>query len=179
MASKDRSRVKGRKESGSFTALPHAIFRSTAERPAPVAALSKMALALLVDLSQQFTGSNNGDLCAAPKILAPYGWRSRGTVDDALVELVALGFLVMTRQGGRNRASLFAVTWRGIDPGPHEARPDPVPCHLWKSELAHLRDPGFVRRWEKCQKRRRGGFASRYADKPSRYPDKSASSEAA
>jgi hypothetical protein len=137
-----------------------------------------MGLALLVDLSQQFTGSNNGDLSAAPKILQPFGWRSRGTVDDALVELVALGFLVQTRQGGRNRCSLYAVTWRGIDEGPHDARPDPVPCNLWRPELADQRDPGFIRRWEKCQQRRRGRSPSRYSDKPSRYSDKSVSSEA-
>jgi hypothetical protein len=159
--------------------LPHSIFRSTAERPAPVAALSKTALALLVDLAQQLNGSNNGNIAAAPATLAPYGWKSRGTVDDALVELVALGFLQPTRQGGRNRCSLYAVTWVGISEGPHDARPDPVPARLWLEEKAHLRDQAFVRRWEKCQARRRGGLPSRYPDKPSRYPDKSASSDAA
>lgn len=174
----DRRKAKGRREGGSFAALPHSIFRSTAERPAPAAALSKTALALLVDLAQQLNGSNNGNIAAAPATLTPYGWRSRGTVDDALVELVALGFIVQTRQGGRNRCSLYAVTWRGIDAGPHEARPDPIPCHLWKPDLAHLRDPNFIRRWEKCQQRRRGCLPSRYTDKPSRYADKSALHEA-
>jgi len=177
MPTQDRRKAKGRRQGGSFTALPHSLFRSTAEKPAPAAILSKKALALLVDLCQQLNGKNNGDLAAAPKTLAPYGWKSRGTLDKALVELVALGFLEQTRQGGRNRCSLYAVTWRGIDDGPHDAKPDPVPSNLWKPESAHLRDAVFVRRWQNAKKRRRGNSSSRYSDKPSRYSDKSATLE--
>jgi hypothetical protein len=173
MPSTNRSRVKGRRESASFTALPHNIFRSTPDRPAPVAMLSKPALALLVDLCQQFDGSNNGNFSAAPKTLAAYGWRSRGAVADALVELVALGFLVQTRQGGRNRCSLYAMTWRGMDEGPHDASPNPVPSNLWRAEHAHLRDPAFVRRWE-SRRHGHGQNASRHSDKCSRHSDKSA-----
>jgi hypothetical protein len=140
-----------------------------------VAALSTSARCLLVDLCHQYNGRNNGDIAAAPKTLEPFGWRSRGTVDDALVELIALGFLQQTRQGGRNRCSLYALTWRGIDEGPHDAPPNPVPSNLWKPDNAHQRDEVFIRRWQAVQQRRRGQNASRYSDKPSRYADKSAS----
>jgi hypothetical protein len=171
--SNDRGRVKGRKGSGSFTQLPHHIFRSAPGRPSPAAALSTSAKCLLVDLCHQYNGKNNGDIAAAPKTLEPYGWRSRGTVDDALVELVALGFLQQTRQGGRNRCSLYAITWQGIDEGPHDAPPNPVPSNLWKPDNAHLRDEVFLRRWHK-RKDGHGRNASRHADKPSRHADKSA-----
>lgn len=167
---------KGRKPGGSFTALPHHVFRASGDRPAPAAALSATARALLVDVCQQLNGRNNGNLSAAPKVLAPYGWTSRGTLDAALVELVAHGFLAPTRQGGRNRCSLFAVTWIGIDEGPHDAKPDPVPSRLWEAGKADQRDPEFRRRWLAICERRRGGKiknSSRYSDKASRYSDKS------
>ncbi len=74
--------------------------------------LSKKAFALLVDVSQQLNGKNNGDLSAAPSVMAVYNWRSRGAINDAIVELVALGFLQQTRQGGRNRCSLYGIGGR-------------------------------------------------------------------
>ncbi|MBK1643589.1 hypothetical protein CKO25_02730 [Thiocapsa imhoffii] len=145
-----------------------------------MAVLSKMARLLLIDVAHQFNGSNNGNLSMAPKTLAPYGWRSRGTLDKAIVELVAKGFLMQTRQGGRNRCSLFAMTWHGIDPGPHEAQTDPVPSRLWLSDREHLRDPIFVRRWQQVKTRAtEEKKASRVADKASRVADKSAKKKAA
>lgn len=173
MVTNSRRRAKGRRPSGTFCALPHHVFRSEPGKPAPAAALSKTALALLVDMAAQFNGSNNGNLSAAPKIMAAYGWHSQGTLTDALVEVVAFGFLTPTRQGGRNQCSLYALAWHGIDEGPHDTAPNPVPSRLWLSEQAHLRDPAFVRRWKEAQQRRRGKNTSRYSDKPSRYSDKS------
>ena len=181
MASNNRQRVKNRRPGGSFTALPHSVFRATGGHPAPVAVLSKAARCLLVDIAQQLTGSNNGNLAAAPRVMAPYGWTSRGTLDAALVECIAQGFLMQTRQGGRNRCSLYGVTWRGIDPGPHDARPDPVPARLWLPEHQGQRDPTFVRRWQAALSRRvsHDDLPSRYSDKPSRYSDKSDEADAA
>lgn len=156
MPSTNRSRVKNRATSGSFTALPHHLFRATGGKPPPAAVLSPRAHSLLIDIAQQLNGNNNGNLSAAPKVLAPYGrWTSRGTVDAALVELVALGFLEQTRQGGKNRCSLYAVTWLGIDEGPHDAGVNPVPSRLWLAENAPLRDQAWVRRWEDLQSRRK------------------------
>jgi len=177
MPSNDRGRVKGRRNGGTFTALPHHIFRPSGGNPAPASALSVRARCLLTDLCHQLNGSNNGDISAAPKTLASYGWQSHG-VGDLIAELVALGFLQQTRQGGRNRCSLFAVTWRGIDEGPHDTKPNPVPSQLWKPENEHLRDEVFLRRW----RRRRNGHgktASRHQGKASRHQGKSGETEAA
>jgi hypothetical protein len=148
-------KAKGRRNDHTFSAAPHSIFRARGQTPPPAAALGKMARCFLMDLMQQLNGRNNGDLTAAPKVMESYGWTSRGTLDAVLVECVALGFLEQTRQGGRNRCSLYAVTWKGIDEGPHDAKPDLVPSNLWKPENAHRRDQSFVVRWEKQQTRRR------------------------
>lgn len=179
MPSTDRGRVKGRKSGGTFAALPHHIFRASGDQAPPVARLSNSARLLLVDLCQQLNGRNNGNLSAAPKILEPYGWTSRGTLDAALVELVAAGFLVQTRQGGRNRCSLFAVTWTGIDEGPHDTQPDPIPSRLWETDKSGQRDETFLRRWQAIGRRRDKKISSRASDKPSRASDKSGSAEAA
>lgn len=178
MPTTDSVKAKGRRSKGTFASLPHSIFRPSGDRNAPTASLSNAAQLLLVHLNLQYNGRNNGNLSAAPRTLAPYGWKSRGSVNDAVVELVALGFLEQTRQGGRNRCSLYALTWMGIDDGPHDVKPNPVPSNLWKAENAHRRDDGFVRRWQQRRERRRGEVASRHADKPSRKADKSATDEA-
>jgi len=34
---------------------------------------------------------------------------------------------------------LFALTWHGIDEGPHDEKPNPVASALWKPENAQLR----------------------------------------
>jgi hypothetical protein len=147
MPSTNRARVKNRRNSGSFLRLPHDLFRASGGRPPPCTALSKQGRLLLVDIAMQFNGQNNGNLSAAPAIMRLYGWNSNGTITRGLEELCALGFLELTRQGGRNRASLYALTWVGIDAGPHDAAPNPQPSALWRAENAHLRDPHWVRRW--------------------------------
>lgn len=173
MAATTRQRAKGRGGS-TFLALPHTLFRASGGKPPPAAMLSEAARALLIDVARQFNGTNNGNLSAAPKIMVPYGWHSRGMLNDALVECVAQGFLELTRQGGRNRCSLFALTWLGIDEGPHDARRNPVPSQLWKPEHEERRDPLFLRRWQQILKRRgKITHPSRYSDKASRAADKS------
>ncbi|WP_295431920.1 hypothetical protein [uncultured Thiodictyon sp.] len=165
MAARSRSRAKGRSEGGSFAALPHALFRAQGDEPPPVARLSKLARLLLIDIAMQYRGGNNGNLSAAPKILEPYGWCSRGSIDKAISELVNEGFLQLTRQGGRNRCSLYALTWHGIDEGPHDEKPNPVSSALWKPENAQLRQ---------LRRPAQNTNASRVADKRSRVADKSA-----
>ncbi|MFE8032269.1 hypothetical protein [Thiohalocapsa marina] len=156
MAATSRQRVKGRKSNGSFCALPHSIFRARSDGGPPVAVLSARARALLVDLAMQYNGKNNGNLSAAPAVMASYGWTSQGTLADTIAELVAHGFLLQTRQGGRNQCSLFALTWVGIDDGPHDAQPDPVPSRLWEEGRTDMRDATFRRRWQNIRERRRG-----------------------
>ena len=176
--SSDRGRQKGRR-GGGFFALPHHVFRASGERPAPVAVISPAARAFLIDLCAQFNGRNNGNLSAAPKIMRLYGWKSGSRIDACVVELVVAGFLTLTRQGGRNRCSLYAVTWLGIDEGPHEVKADPVPSNLWHADKADQRDQAFISRWQKIQEGRRGEKPSLYAEKPSLYAEKSTREKAA
>ena len=93
-----------------FLALPQAVVDSS-----QFIAMSAPAVKLLIDLFAQFRGANNGDLCATWSLMKPRGWRSKGTLHAALQELLNAGFLLCTRQGGRNRASLYALTFMAID----------------------------------------------------------------
>lgn len=102
--------AKRRRESGNFVALPNVILRSK-----EFASLSPRALKLLFDLLAQYNLRNNGDLSIAWTLMAPRGWRSKATLHKAKQELLDEGFLMLTRQGGRNQCSLYAVTFFSID----------------------------------------------------------------
>lgn len=108
--SAQRSKMKGRREHGSFSAWPHAC----AQHP-NFAVLSIPARALLFEFLGQLRGSNNGDLCCAYSVLRHRGWRSRDTIERARAELEHTGWILRTRQGGRNTPNLYAVTWLSID----------------------------------------------------------------
>ena len=110
MPSNKRWKQKGRRDSGSFVMLPHAVLRNP-----NYARLSYSARSLLFDLLSQYNGKNNGDFSLAPKIMQAKGWRSQGTVHQAKKELLKTGWIICTRQGGRNMPSLFAVTFQSID----------------------------------------------------------------
>ncbi len=121
---------KGRRGTGTFSALPHAITNSH-----EYATLSPRAVKLLVDMLAQFRGNNNGDLAACPALLKPRGWRSNSGLQRATQELLAKGFLLQTRLGSRNRAALYAITWLAVDEcrGKLEVRAG-GPTNLWRSE---------------------------------------------
>ena len=139
----------------SYTAKPHNIFRPNfaTNTPSPAAVLSHKAAHLLDNLAAQYNGTNNGDLSAAPKIMQLFGWKSRGSINDALIELLALGFIELTRQGGRNKCNLYALTWRSIDEckGKLDVSSTRVQSNLWKLENQDKRDRRFVKAWEHMQ----------------------------
>jgi len=95
---------------GKFTALPRVFLESQS-----LARLSSHALKLFFDLMAQYRGFNNGDLSAAWKVMAARCWKSRDTLAKSLKELQERGFVVMTRQGGLHKCSLFALTLYEID----------------------------------------------------------------
>ncbi len=105
-----RRRAKGRRDSGSFIAMPHAILESET-----YARLSAPAVKLMLDLYGQYKGSNNGDLAMAWSMMRKRGWRSKDTLYRARDDLVEKGFVIQTRQGGKHQCSLYAVTWKPID----------------------------------------------------------------
>lgn len=126
---KRRWRLKGRAESGTFAAVPHAVMDSMAW-----SMCSGTAIKLLMELIGQYNGANNGDLCAAMTVLRPRGWKSDETVMYALRELRHYGLITLTRQGGLNKASLYAITWKPIDEckGKLECAPTRMASNDWK-----------------------------------------------
>jgi hypothetical protein len=103
--------AKGRKKTASFVALPKHLINSPKFR-----GLHGSSIKLLTQIAEQYNGSNNGDLQAAFSIFKDRGWRSSGTLDRALKELLTIGLIVKTRQGYfPNTCSLFGLTWHLID----------------------------------------------------------------
>lgn len=110
-------------------AIPHELLES-----AEWAQLSAIEVKLLIDLYAQFNGRCNGALSAAWSIMRARGWCSQDTLNRALRGLIGKGFIVKTRQGGRNRCSLFAVTWREIQEcgGKHDVDATSIAGNNWK-----------------------------------------------
>lgn len=109
MSSK-RARIIGRKESGGFIAFPHRVLTCANFR-----SLSPKAVKLLVNLASQYRGKNNGDLAMPWELMRSFGWRSKDTLYKARDELIRYGFILLSRQGGKNRCSLYAITWWAVD----------------------------------------------------------------
>lgn len=102
-------KAKGRRESGSFVAIPTAILESV-----EYAALNGNAVKALLDLYSQFNGRNNGDLTAAWSVMVKRGWKSKAALYKALHTLLEGGWIVKARQGGKHVCTLYAVTWKPI-----------------------------------------------------------------
>lgn len=111
MPAKDlRAKHTGRKGQAGYLHIPRDVLSSEAYQK-----LDGWSVKLLVDVAGQFCGNNNGDLTASWSVLKSKGWRSKGTLHKALENLLEAGLLEQSRQGGRNKCSLYAVTWRQID----------------------------------------------------------------
>ena len=128
-ASKRFKDAQAKRERGGFVPLPFAVIRSHS-----FANLSAHAVKLLCDLLAQYRGDNNGDLCMAWKTMQERGWRSRDTLEKARRELLECGWIVLSRQGGRHQASLYAVTFYAIDDcaGKLDIRATGAPSGEWK-----------------------------------------------
>lgn len=159
----NRIKAKGRKESGSFVRVPHAILNHE-----NYTALSPQAKQLLWDLYAQYNGRNNGDFCCTWSMMKKRNWRSESTLSDARKELLYYGWIVCSRQGGRNIASLYGITFQAIDeckgkldiaetttaPGTWKT-PKEISWKEWKKKDSLLRNvvqlttPSVVKQWEK------------------------------
>lgn len=128
-----RLKAKNRRESGSFSAWPHVCHEHE-----NFARLSIPARALLFEFLGQLRASNNGDLCCAFALLRKRGWRSRDTIERARAELERFGWIIRTRQGGRNAPNLYAVTWRAIDDcgGKLDIPSGGPPPGTWRNQFA-------------------------------------------
>ena len=105
-----RRRLKGRQTTKSFVRFPHDLLNHENFRT-----LSPRATKLLIDISAQYNGRNNGDLCAPLSAMRKRGWKSSDQLFKARKEVVDRGFALLARQGGTNRCSLYALTWFPID----------------------------------------------------------------
>jgi hypothetical protein len=131
MPSRSRLKAKGRRESGPFLAVPKHVINST-----EYSRLSAYAVKLLFDLYAQFNGRNNGDLSACWTFMSKRGWRSKGTLHKALVELRGRGWIVVARQGGRNKTSLYALTFLAVDEcgGKLDIAETRTPLNWWRNK---------------------------------------------
>jgi len=105
-----RINAKGRREKHQFVGIPKACMKHS-----NYIELSMPAKVLLWEFCYQYNGYNNGDLCAAFSVLKERGWRSKGTLARAIDELKERQWVIVSRQGGRNQCSLYALTFQAID----------------------------------------------------------------
>ena len=108
--SQQMRRNKGRMMTDSFVRIPHHVVNHENFRT-----LSCRATKLLIDLLAQYRGYNNGDLCAPLSLMRERGWNSSDQLQKAKNEVIEKDVIIVTRQGGLNKCSLYAVTWFPID----------------------------------------------------------------
>ena len=127
--SQKRWRQKGRQTTSPFLRLTHDVLKHP-----NFATLSPRATKLVLDLGVQYNGRNNGDLSAPFSQMKARGWNSSDQLFKARKELVSRGIIKVTRQGGLNKASLFALTWFPIDDcdGKLDIRSTNTAPHDWK-----------------------------------------------
>ncbi len=127
-----RARITGKGRDRQFFALPHSIIRH--ER---FSYLSAFAIKLLVDLGGQYNGFNNGQLMATWSFLnKEKGWKSKGTLYKARKELIEAGLIIISRTGGKNKPTLYALTFQSIDDdkkGILQIKPTNAPFGAWKN----------------------------------------------
>lgn len=102
---KSKNQIKGKFVPLSHDLIKHKNFQS----------LSGNAVKLFIQLLCQFNGSNNGDYSCPYSTMQHMGWKSSGTLQNSIDELIKLGFIVKTRQGGRNRCNLYGDTLHPLD----------------------------------------------------------------
>ncbi|MEW8202723.1 MAG: hypothetical protein AB2764_11535 [Candidatus Thiodiazotropha endolucinida] len=138
-----REKAKNRREQGPFVPLPCSVLNHDNFKK-----LSSKAVKLLMDMVAQLRFKNggtvnNGDISAAMTIMKDRGWSSKESLDYALRELMYYGFVKITRQGGRHKASLYAVTWWAIDEcnGKLDVKETRKPSNEWKESKKKWRRP--------------------------------------
>jgi len=128
---RSRLKTKGRRDYKPFKSMPTECMKSE-----KYIQLSPYAKVLLWEFCYQYNGYNNGDLCAAyDSVLKKRGFRSKGTVARALKELRKADWIIVSRQGGINRCSLYALTFNAVDEcqGKLDINSTIAPSHGWKN----------------------------------------------
>ena len=126
-----RAKLKGRRDKGGFMLIHHDMLK----HPNYIS-LSKDAKLIFVFLKSQYRGHNNGDLSATLNMVKSNGYGSSSAqLSKALKELVDKEFIIKTRQGGKNKCNLFAITCESIDDGKgkHDFRSTKVASNEWRN----------------------------------------------
>lgn len=127
---RNRTKIKGRLEKGTFFLTPHEYMKCESYRN-----LSAKAVKMLFETFARFNGRNNGDFDFSLKTMKIWGWSSNDTISKAKKELINMGWLVLTRQGGLGIGpNLYALTTHKIDDceGKHDRKPTLTPLGYWK-----------------------------------------------
>lgn len=127
---RNRLKAKGRNGKSRFTGIPHVVMDHLC-----YISLRHTSVRLLLDLARQYNGFNNGDLSAGWALMHKRGWKSRDTLANAIRELSEHGLILQTRQGGRNKCNLYALTWQSVDEcrGKLDIRSTRLPPGDWQS----------------------------------------------
>lgn len=133
--------AKGRSDLGPpFVRLWHWIVKTE-----QFAALTGSELKLLIDLTWQFNGSNNGNL-SIYEIRAR--WKSTVTTQKAKNGLLDKGWIICTRKGGhRMGPDLFAVTWLPVNDcdGKHDHPVETRASNAWAHKKIPVPETGINR----------------------------------
>lgn len=136
-----REKSKGRRSGGRFAGIPHVVM----DHPDYIA-LCNSARSLLMELSRQYNGHNNGDLSAPFSTMRERGVvKSKTTLAKLLRDLEQRQLLIRTREwrflnpGGR--CALYALTWLAIDECPGkglEVKPTRSPPRAFTAEIIKM-----------------------------------------
>jgi len=130
-SARKRDRFKGRTSKGPpFVQIFHRITDSDA-----FGKLSGNACKLLLEIALQYRPGRNGDISVPWSRLKNRGWRSQGTVADSKRELMDGGWIIETRKGGKNKCSLYALSYYPIDESEkHLEPPTTIAPDLWNKQ---------------------------------------------
>ncbi len=123
MANKKENRWKD-VDGGSAFIVPYTLLRHR-----NFTRLSAHGHKLIHDLAAQYSGFNNGYLCASFSLMQSQGW-CKETLWRTTRELEHYNLIIRTQQGGQNKPNLHALTWHRIDEKkdkPLEVRPNLKP----------------------------------------------------
>jgi len=150
-----RGKAKGRRSSGTFVAIPHAVIDSPNWQ-----SCSATAIKMLTELARQYNGYNNGDLAATLSMMKKRGWSSPETIHYACLELRHYGLIELTRQGGKHIPNLYGLSWQPINDcrGKLDCAPTLVGSGAWK-----LRPPEKFKRPAKNRKPATPSVSNSYA----------------
>lgn len=124
-----RHKLTGRSKGAPFLMIEHRISDSP-----EFGRLSGNAVKLLLEMARQYRPGKNGDLSIPWSMLSTRGWKSKATVHGAKLELLAAGWIIETRKGGKNMCSLYALTYYAVDESEKHLEPATVtPPNLWRS----------------------------------------------